>query len=125
MEPENTTNDGFMLSPKWYNRSRFFVQIVLPAVSTFYITLGNVWGLPAVDKVVTTLVALTTFLGIVLGVSRKNYNTSDKPFVGNIVVHEKEGGGVIYSLEYNGDPADLQHLDTATFKVGAALPPPG
>ena len=64
------------LTNKQYDRAKWLVQIAFPAFSTFYLTLGQIWGLPSPDKVVGTLAALATFGGIILGVNSKKYNSS-------------------------------------------------
>lgn len=62
------------LSNKAYDILKWVVMIVLPAVGTLYATLSGVWGWPASEQVVTTISALTTFLGVLLGISTVNYN---------------------------------------------------
>jgi Putative phage holin Dp-1 len=112
----------FVLSDAMYNKVKFLVQIVLPALSTLYFTLSAVWGLPGVEQVIGTLAALATFFGVLLGLSTKSYNASDAKYDGAIVLHQKEDGGKLYSLELNGDPADLDLKKEVAFKVVPALP---
>ena len=66
------------LTNKQYDRAKWLVQIAFPAFSTFYLTLGQIWGLPSPDKVVGTLAALATFGGVILGVNSKKYNASSE-----------------------------------------------
>ena len=46
----------------------------LPALGTLYFALADVWGLPYGEQVVGTIVAVDTFLGVVLGISTAQYN---------------------------------------------------
>lgn len=108
---------GFILPPKWYDRIRVLVQVILPALSTLYFTLGGIWGLPAVTQVVGTLAALVTFGGVGMTLSRKNYMASDAKFDGNVVGTAKPGGGIMYTLELEGDPNDIEFKKELHFKV--------
>lgn len=63
-----------MLNDKTYNLLKWLVMIVLPALATFYTTLGGIWGLPYVEQVPATLTAIATFLGAVCMISSKVYN---------------------------------------------------
>lgn len=57
-----------------YDYIKIGVTIVLPALGTAYGVIGNVWGLPFTEQVVTTVTALTAAgAAIVNGIS-KAYN---------------------------------------------------
>lgn len=59
---------------KTYDYIKIGVTIVLPALGTAYGVIGNVWGLPFTEQVVTTVTALTAAgAAIVNGIS-KTYN---------------------------------------------------
>lgn len=116
---------GFMLGDAIYNKMKFLVQIVFPALSTLYFTLGAVWGLPGVEQVIGTLAALATFFGVMLGLSTKTYNSSDTKYDGKIVVGPSESGGLLYTLELNGEPEDLLTQKNVTFKIGSSSDNPG
>lgn len=61
------------LSNKVYDVIKFTVIIVLPAVTTLVSTVGIIWQLPNTEAIVTTLVAVTTFLGALIGISSAEY----------------------------------------------------
>lgn len=63
-----------MLSSTLYDRLKFLAQILLPALGTLYFALAGIWGLPAADKVVGTILAIDTFLGVLLQISSNAYN---------------------------------------------------
>jgi hypothetical protein len=63
-----------MITGKLYDRLKFLAQIGLPALATLYFSLAGLWGLPAAEQVVGTIVAFDAFLGVLLGVSQANYN---------------------------------------------------
>lgn len=102
---------------KTYNVLKWITQIILPALGTLYFALAGLWDLPKADEVVGTIVAVVTFLGVVLGFSSYAYNRSDAKFSGDMEVIESEHGGKTYSLDLNEPPENLQHRDEVTFKV--------
>ena len=64
----------FELSDKAYNKLKYIVQIILPAIATFIGILGLSLGLPYTELIVTILTAVIALLGSVLGISSYNYN---------------------------------------------------
>lgn len=112
-----------VLSDAVYQRLKFVVQILIPALSTLYFTLSSVWDLPQTEKVIGTAAALTTFLGALLVISTKSYNNSDAKFAGEINIHTNDVGTKVYSLDLKGDPEDIDKSKEVTFKVGSKAPP--
>lgn len=47
---------------------------ILPALAVLYATLGETWGLPYVQQIPATIMAIDTFLGVCLHISTSNYN---------------------------------------------------
>lgn len=105
-----------LLSNGAYDKLKHTVAIVLPALAALYIGLAQIWHFPNPDGVAGTVAAVNTFLGVLLGFSTKSYNNSDARYAGEIQVSDS-GDKKTYSLVVNGDPADLQNMDEATFKV--------
>ena len=62
------------LSNKAYDTLKWTVTIAMPALSTLVSAIGLIWGLDIAIPIVATLVALTTFLGALIGISSKNYH---------------------------------------------------
>jgi len=106
-----------MLSNNVYNKFNLFVQLIMPAAITLYATLATIWKWDHVNEVTSSVSALTVFVGIILRLSNKSYLNSDSRFGGNIVVTENEDGLKTYSLEVNGNPADIVNQKEITFKV--------
>lgn len=104
-----------MVTGKLYNWLKFLALVVLPALGTLYFTLAAIWGLPAAEQVVGTIVALDTFLGVILQISSTNYNSSSAQ--GTLAVVET-GDKKIFKLELDGDPEyDLEGKDRVVFRV--------
>jgi hypothetical protein len=57
-----------------YDLFMWIAQVVLPGLATFYFALALLWKLPEPEKVVTTIMALDTFLGMILGFSASQFN---------------------------------------------------
>lgn len=105
------------LSNRVYDVAKWLVQLFLPALGTLYFALAGIWGLPAAEAVVGTIVSLTTFLGVILGVSTKQYYESDAPYDGSIIIQEAEEGQKMFTLELDGDPNEIEHRKQVSFKV--------
>jgi hypothetical protein len=62
-----------MLSNKTYDILKWIAQIFLPAIGTLYFALANIWNFPYAEEIVGTITAVDAFLGVLLGISSKNY----------------------------------------------------
>ena len=116
-ENEEVTQEFKVFAPKTYDILKWTVMVVLPAISTLYLGLATLWGLPAAEKVVGTITLLTTFLGVLIGISANRYKNSDAPHDGRLVVHEDPGGVSGFMLELDGDPELLKDKDAISFRV--------
>lgn len=65
-----------LFTNKVYDVLKFIAQIVLPAAGTLYFTLAGIWGFPYAEQIVGTIVAVDTFMGVVLHIDTKAYNKS-------------------------------------------------
>lgn len=63
-----------MLSNKQYDIIKWVVVLLLPALSVLVGTLGQAYGFVHTDLAVTTINAVTVFLGVITGVSTYQYN---------------------------------------------------
>lgn len=66
-----------LISNKTYDILKWIAQILLPALGTLYAALVATWGLPYGDQVVGTILAVDTFIGALLGISSKKYNSAN------------------------------------------------
>ena len=66
-----------IMDNKVYDILKWIQRIVLPALATFYIGLGEIWvgiiDLPYPAQIAATITLIDTFLGALLGVSAANY----------------------------------------------------
>ena len=65
----------FELDDRTYDRLKYIVLIVMPALATFTGVIGLSFGWPATDLIITIMTAVITLLGTVLGISSYNYES--------------------------------------------------
>lgn len=63
-----------MLSNKMYDMLKRIAQYFLPALATLYLGIAQIWGLPYGEQISGTIMAIDTFLGVLLGISSYQYN---------------------------------------------------
>lgn len=63
-----------ILPNKVYDILVWVVQVVLPALGTFYFALSQIWGLPYGEEIVGTITAVATLLGSILKISKARYD---------------------------------------------------
>ena len=61
-----------------YDILKFIAMILLPALAGLYVGLGQFWQLPYVTEISGSIMALDTFLGVLLGISTTQYNNESK-----------------------------------------------
>lgn len=66
------------LSNKAYDVLKWIAQVALPAVGTLYAALAGIWGFPYGEEIVGSILAVDTFLGVLLGISTSKYNKTNK-----------------------------------------------
>lgn len=106
-----------------YDVLKNIALVILPAVGALYFALAGIWGLPAAEKVVGSIVAVDTFLGVIIKLGDVSYNASDTRYDGEMVV-EPTATGTMHSLVLNGDPEELAAKKELTFKVHPTEPLP-
>lgn len=62
------------LSNKAYDILKWVALCLLPGAATFWLALAGIWGLPYGEEIGTTIVAVNTFLGALLGISSVQHN---------------------------------------------------
>lgn len=59
----------YILSDKLYDILKWVGLVVIPATATLVGAVGTAWGWPHLTAIVTTITAVGTFIGAVIGVS--------------------------------------------------------
>ena len=65
------------MSNKTYDILKWVALCLLPAFCALYATIGEIWGLPYVTQIVSTIAAVDTFLGALIGISSTKYKNSN------------------------------------------------
>lgn len=108
---------NLMLKDRAYNFVKKLVEVIIPAASALYFGLSKIWGFPEAENVVGSSALLVVFLSTVLGISRNTYEKSGAAYDGEMVVEESEAGKTLFNLVLNGDPEELESMDSVSFKV--------
>lgn len=66
----------FAIPNKVYDILKAVAMVILPAIGTLYSALAGIWGWPYGEQIVGSIIAIDTFLGVVLGISSMQYKKS-------------------------------------------------
>lgn len=66
-----------MLNNKVYKILKWGLMIFIPALLTLIGTLGQIYEFDT-EKIVLTISAISTFLGVITGISNYNYNKNEE-----------------------------------------------
>jgi hypothetical protein len=120
------TTDPVVTPPFLSGRSYDFLKkvalVFLPAGATLYFTLAQVWNLPHPAEVVATITAIDTFLGIVLGISTRDYNrkmeveNKTEAIDGDLVVMDDDGEKY-FAIRGELDPKKFADKSVVRLKV--------
>jgi hypothetical protein len=107
-----------LITGRTYDVLKAIAQVVLPALGTLYFTLAGIWNLPSAQEVVNTIIAVDTFLGVVLHLSSRAYTRSGKRFDGEMNV-QKAGDKQIFQLSFDDEESvkKLADKDAIVFRV--------
>lgn len=61
------------MNNKIYDTLKWIAQILLPALGAFYFAIAGIWDFPYGEEIVGTITAVDAFLGVILGISSKQY----------------------------------------------------
>ena len=122
-ENQTQTHNPFLLGNRTYDFVKKLVQIVLPAAGTLYFALAQIWGFGYVEQVSGTILAVSTFLGVCLGISSAQYTASGRAFDGQLMVAPMPGGPPrVTGLNFDGLPEELEGKKSITLKVQHKAP---
>ena len=61
------------LNDKVYTILKYLCQVFLPALASLYFGLAQIWNLPFAEQVCGSIACITTFIGVLIGVSSYQY----------------------------------------------------
>lgn len=117
--PTKDDSKKTILSNKQYDAIKWSTVVLLPALGTLYFTLSQLWGLPAGEAVLGTMMASQVFIGALMGISTKQYEKSGEKYGGEINVKDTPEK-TKFSLDLKDAPETLLDKDEVTFKVNSS-----
>ncbi len=108
------------MSNKLYDVIKFTAQIFLPALGSLYFALAGIWGFPAAEEVMGSILAADTFLGALLKVSSNAYDKSDRKYDGVVNVTETEDK-IGFDLELHEEAEDFTAKKEILFRVNPPM----
>lgn len=66
------------MSNKVYDCLKWIALVVLPALASLYIGLGQFWSIPYPEQISGTIMLVDAFLGTILGISSIQYAKQNK-----------------------------------------------
>jgi hypothetical protein len=91
--------------------------IIFPALGTLYYSMALIWGLGGGEEVVASIVAIDTFLGVIIKLGDASYNASEARFDGSIRI---EDTGHPEQMKMDFTPEELLEKDEVILKVKTA-----
>lgn len=107
------------LSDVRYDQLNWVAKVALPALATFYVAVGALWGFPKVEEVVGTITAIDLFLGALLVKASSDYKKNNEPHAGFLTQKgvNPETTMPVLGLTIQKAPSELLENETVTFKV--------
>jgi Putative phage holin Dp-1 len=104
---------------KTYSVLKSIALIWLPALGTLIFTLGDLWKIPDVKvaQIVGSIMAIDTFLGILLGLSAKSGGVTMPAPDGTLKVDTSNPAKDVYSLEIDTPLADIPDKEHVVLRV--------
>lgn len=68
-----TAKEGENMSNKVYDILKWVALVVFPAIATLFSAISMIWGIPYGEQITSTIIAIDTALGAILGVSSIKY----------------------------------------------------
>jgi hypothetical protein len=68
-----TVKEGENMSNTVYDSLKWVALMVLPAIATLFSAISMIWGIPYGEQITSTIIAIDTALGAILGVSSIKY----------------------------------------------------
>lgn len=108
------------LSAQQYDRVKFWAQYVLPGLATLYVALAGLWELPYALQVAGTITAIDTALGMILGISKTQYDNSDAKYDGEVHLAPAEEDAEATNMRVRLDPNALFDKNEVLVRVRKA-----
>ena len=119
---ESVAKGKFALPTNTYDVLKDIALLYLPALAVLYAALAAVWGWGYTVEVAGTILAIDTFLGVVLKISTVSYNNSAKSTDGVLVVDQSDPRADKYSLNITTPLEDVADANKIVLKIQNQTP---
>lgn len=102
------------LSNSLYDILKWVSLVLLPAFSVMYAALSGVWGFTHVQEIITTVAAIETFVGALIGISAGAHKQSK--YAGDLNVTQGQDG-IDLGLALEAPPEEMLDQKEVIFKV--------
>lgn len=117
---EENTKQPVTIPSNIYDKMKSFMQVVAPAMITFYLFAGNAYKWPNVEVNAGVFTSFLVVIGVAITWLSANFKKSDERFDGVIEVAEDPETGLKNAsliLKNYENPADVINQKQVTFKV--------
>lgn len=80
------------MSDRAFNFLRTLCEVIIPALATFYASVGAIWGWPYTDGVTKTLAAVALLIGAIVNGFRNAYNKKGEKHEEDLLESEQSDG---------------------------------
>lgn len=70
-----------IIPDKYYKILKYLALFVLPALATFFNTLGAIWSIPYSAEISKTITAVGVLIAAIIGVSSYNYDKREAAYI--------------------------------------------
>lgn len=113
---------GTYLSNKQYDLAKWLTVTLFPGLGTLYFALATIWGLPAGQEVLGTMMAIQAFLAVLIGISSNQYESSGAKYSGDLNITQQPNGEKKATFAFNQHPSELSDKKEVVLKVNAPTP---
>lgn len=107
-----------LLSDSAYLALKHTASIVLPAAAALYVGLAQFWHFPKPEEVAGSIALVNTFLGALVALSTKSYNSSDAKYIGKMLVDDTGDRTVVqFKIDEDLDARDVVKMPEVSFKL--------
>lgn len=89
------------LSNKTYDILKWVASYLLPGLTTFWLAVGKIWGIPYTAEIGATLAAIDVFMHTLLGISKAKYEGEGELLVdadGNVSDFKIQNGSSVEAM---------------------------
>ena len=94
--------------------NKLIIRFYVFSTAAIYLFLSNLIGLSPILQIIGTFTIFAIFFGLWSYIDSKKYD-------GQIIIKTSESGNTLFSLELEGDPADLRKKQVVSFKIVSTL----